>query len=314
MTPTANQFRTAWRDSASLTATAALMLVAFIPAVLGIFLDNRMVTGVPVWLKPAKFAISSAIYAATLVWLFRYIRIWPRFVCAMGRTVAGVLVLEVAIIYIQAARGTTSHFNVATLIDGILFGVMGTSIVVLWLASVGVLVALLKQSFPNAAWGWSLRLGLLISLLGSGAGGLMLHPTPEQKRELRAGRTSPSGGHTVGAPDGGAGLPGVGWSTQHGDLRTPHFFGMHAFQIVPALGWLLTRRRRSKQVGIVFATAASYLALLAILVWQALRGQPLIHPDAATLLALGIWFASTALAFLLLRDTGTVDRGVATAR
>ena len=93
MTSIANQFRTAWRDSAWLTATAGLMLVAFIPTGLGIFLDNRMVTGVPVWLKPAKFAISSAIYAATLVWMFRYIRIWPRFVDAMGRTVAGVLVL-----------------------------------------------------------------------------------------------------------------------------------------------------------------------------------------------------------------------------
>jgi len=292
-----------------LTATAGLMLVALIPTVLGIFLDNRMV-----WLKPAKFAISSAIYAATLVWMFRYIRVWPRFVNAMGRTVAGVLVLEVVIIYVQAARGTTSHFNVATVIDGILFGVMGTSIVVLWLASVGVLVALLKQSFPNAAWGWSLRLGLFISLLGSDAGGLMLRPTPEQESELRAGRISPVGGHTGGAPDGGNGLPGVGWSTQHGDLRIPHFFGMHAFQIVPALGWLLTRRRRSKQVEIVFATAASYLTLPAILMWQALRGQPLIHPGGATLLALGVWFASTALAFLFLRDTETDDRVVATPR
>src|SRR5260370_9776452 len=159
MPPIATHFRTAWRDSASLTATAGLMLVALIPTVLGIFLDNRMVTGVPVWLKPAKFAISSAIYAATLVWMFRYIRVWPRFVNAMGRTVAGVLVLEVVIIYVQAARGTTSHCNVAPVIDGLLFGLMGTSIVVLWLASVGVLAALLKQSFPNAAWGCPLRLG-----------------------------------------------------------------------------------------------------------------------------------------------------------
>ena len=142
----------------------------------------------------------------------------------------------------------------------------------------------------------------------------MLRPTPEQESELRAGRISPVGRHTVGAPDGGTGLPGVGWSTQHGDLRIPHFFGMHAFQIVPALGWLLTRRRRSKQVEIVFATAASYLTLLAILMWQALRGQPLIHPDGTTLLTLGVWFASTALAFLFLPDTEPDDRVVATPR
>ena len=134
MTNTTNQFRTAWKDSPWLTATAGLMLVALIPTVLGIFLDNRMVTGVPVWLKPAKFAISSAIYAATLVWVFRYIPIWPQFVEAMERAVAGVLVLEVVIINIQAARETTSHFNVVTRIDGTLFGVMGIFIAVLWLA------------------------------------------------------------------------------------------------------------------------------------------------------------------------------------
>jgi hypothetical protein len=243
------------------------MLVAFLPAALGIFLDSRLITGVPAWLKPAKFAISSAIYAGTLAWLFRYIPVWPRFVRAMGNIVAGVLLLEVAIIYLQAAHGTTSHFNAGTPLDAILFAIMGVSIAILWLASAGILVALFRTKFPNAAWGWALRLGLLISLLGSGAGGLMVRPNAY----------SPAGAHTVGAPDGGPGLPGVGWSTQHGDLRVPHFFGLHAVQILPLLAWLLTRQRHRGQTEIVFATAAGYFAVTAVLLWQALRGQPLIH-------------------------------------
>ena len=114
----AREVRKAWSDSAPLTAACLMMLVVFAASAAGIFLDHRIITGVPAWLKPAKFAISTAIYCGTLAWLFRYISVWPRFVAAMGWLVSVVLVLEVAIIDVQAARGTTSHFNVGTPLKG----------------------------------------------------------------------------------------------------------------------------------------------------------------------------------------------------
>src|ERR1700681_3072500 len=95
-----------WTDNPPLTATLVLMLAAFVASVAGILFDLRIVTGVPAWLKPAKFAISTAIYAGTIAWLFRYIRVWTRFTRAMAWIIAVALVLEVAIIDIQAARGT----------------------------------------------------------------------------------------------------------------------------------------------------------------------------------------------------------------
>ena len=71
-----------WLQSAPLTATAVLMLIVFLACVVGIFVDPRLITGMPAWLKPAKFAISTAIYSATMAWLFQYIQVWPRFIRA----------------------------------------------------------------------------------------------------------------------------------------------------------------------------------------------------------------------------------------
>ncbi len=161
------EIRQAWTDSAPLTATSSVMLLAFAASCAGIFLDQRIVTGVSAWLKPAKFAISTAIFSATVAWLFRYIKVWPRFVGATGWVLATVLVLEVGIIDVQAARGVSSHFNLATPLDAALFGVMGVAIAILWLASVGVLAALFRQKFANPAWGWWVRMGMLITVIGS---------------------------------------------------------------------------------------------------------------------------------------------------
>ncbi|WP_237720341.1 MULTISPECIES: hypothetical protein [Rhodococcus] len=48
--------------------------------------------------------------------------------------------------------------------------------------------------------------------------------------------------------------------------------------------------------------ALAYAGLLAVLTWQAFRGQPLIHPDALTLAALGGLLAATALAVRSVRS------------
>jgi hypothetical protein len=98
------------------------------------------------------------------------------------------------------------------------------------------------------------------------------------------------GAHTVGAPDGGPGLPLTGWSTMAGDLRVPHFVGMHALQVLPlfalalaALAPRLARLRDERaRLRLVLTAAVSHAGLVAVLLWQALRGQSLMHPDAPT--------------------------------
>jgi hypothetical protein len=288
-------FRKLWNESPALMLTCYLMLAALVCSVAGLYLDPRIITGAPAWLKPAKFAISTAIFAASIAWLFQYMKAPAKLKRRLGGILAFALTLEVAIIDMQAARGITSHFNSGTTLDSILFSIMGTGIAVLWICMIWIAVLLFRQSFADAAWGWALRLGMAITVIGAGAGGIMLPPNHQQMVQMQHHeRPASIGGHTVGAPDGGKGLPGVEWSAQHGDLRIPHFFGLHALQIIPFCAWLLIRRRSAHATKNVFILAASYLGLIAVLTWQALRGQSIAEPDAVTLSAFAIWFAATA--------------------
>jgi len=87
-------------------------------------------------------------------------------------------------------------------------------------------------------------------------------------------------------------MPLINWSTQHGDLRAAHFFGIHALQILPLVAWFAGRLRwlpQKRRAQLVIASGLSYGALLLLLVAQALRGQPLSALDGPALLALGLW-------------------------
>ena len=289
-----------WRADRLLTATGLFLLAALAAFSLGVVLDSRVVTGAPVWLKPAKFAASTAIYSFTLAWVFRFLGDWPRTRRVVGRLTAAIFVIEVGIIALQAARGTASHFNTATLLDSVLFSVMGAGIVTQTIASGFVAVALWRQRFADRAVGWALRLGMTLTIVGALTGGLMTRPTSDQIAAARVTQQMPvSGAHTVGVPDGGPGLPGVGWSTRHGDLRVAHFVGLHALQLLAAVLLLLpvawSARRR---VRTILMASASHAALFAILLWQALRGEPLVTPGAPTLLVLAAWAATTVAGLL----------------
>ena len=295
---------TLWRTSRPLAATALLMIGALAAAAIGLVIDPRTITAAPAWLKPAKFAASFAIYTATFAWVFSLLPGWPRTRRVVGWTTAVVLVLELAIIGGQAYRGTTSHFNVATPLDTVLFAIMGLAIAGQTLTSVAVALALWRQRFTDAALGWALRVGMTLTILGASTGGFMTQPTAAQLDAARAGeRMAVAGAHTVGGADGGPGLPGTGWSTQHGDLRVPHFIGLHALQVLPIVALVLARRRvhDAVRLRLTLSAAVSYAALFAILLVQALRGESLIAPGALTATLLVAWAVGTAAAAAAVR-------------
>jgi hypothetical protein len=287
-----------WHASPPLTAVGTLMLLAAVASLIGIFVDPRIITGAPAWLKPFKFAVSTAIYSLTLAWVFGWLSDSPRVRRVVGWTTAIVFVLEVSIIDVQAWRGTTSHFNVSTPLNATLFFVMGGAILLQTFVSVAVLVTLWRQRFIDKPLGWALRLGMTLTIAGALTGPLMTRPTSAQLAEAhRSGRITIAGAHTVGGPYGGPGAPLTGWSTRHGDLRIPHFIGLHGLQVLALIGLGLRYWRRSEAVRlkVMFAAAASYASLFLLLLWEVMRGQSVVAPDPTALAPIAIWAGATVL-------------------
>jgi len=299
--------RRALAANPALTILAATMLITFVATLLGIFVDHRVITGAPAWLKPAKFAISVSIYCFTFVWMLGFVENRPRLVRLVANVTAGSLIVEMAVIVTQAARGTTSHFNQTTTLNTALWFTMGAFIVLVWMMNLLLAIMLLLQRMRDRALAWSLRLGLLISAIGMATAFFMVTPTPEQAPRI-VGRYGPRivGAHSVGVRDGGPGLPVLGWSTVGGDLRVAHFVGLHALQVLPFLGWLLTRQKglvallnTSDRLVLVWSAGLAYLGLVLLLTWQALRGQSVVHPDTKTLAAASSMAAAFAISVLI---------------
>jgi hypothetical protein len=295
-----------------LLVLSGLMVATLLVALAGLALDPRMITNAPAWMKPAKFAISILIYAATLWILLPAIADRPVFVRIVSWTVLLGLGLEMALIALQAARGTSSHFNNATAFDAMVFRVMGATIMVIWFLTMVVAALFFRRHLAHPALTWGVRLGFLGTIIGMGVAILMTLPTPEQQQAAAAGLPElVQGAHSVGVADGGPGLPIVGWSTTGGDLRIAHFFGLHALQIVPLVALLLMRFSPSwlparAQAQLTSIAGVAWIALTLLLAWQALRGQPVTAPDGLTVgVLVGIAGAALLLAAVVTRQAAS---------
>ena len=280
-------------SSRPLAFVGATMLLVLAVSLAGLLLDPRVITGAPAWLKPMKFAISISIYCFTLLWMLTFVRGRPRLVGLISWVTAVALLVEMVLIVGAVAFGTTSHYNVSTPLHNAVWYTMAITIMLVWTMNLFAAVLLLIQRMPDPSLAWALRLGLVVSLVGMGVGFLMVSETPAQERAAdKAGIEAPiQGAHAVGVEDGGPGLPVTGWSTTGGDLRVPHFVGLHGLQTLPLFGYLLALfapawLRTSYRVALVWTAGLSYLCLIGLLTWQALGGQPVISPDARMLVAL----------------------------
>ncbi|MFK4226265.1 hypothetical protein [Streptomyces sp. NPDC019890] len=295
------------------------MAVLTVVSVVGMVADDRVLVGSPIWFKPLKFSFSLGLYALTLAWMLSLATRGRRAGWWAGTIVALTGAIEMVIITGQVIRGRRSHFNFETDLDGTLFTIMGATIIVLWISSLVIAILLFRSRLADRASAWAMRLGAAIALVGAGLGNLMTQPTPEQQAAGGRGVSTIVGAHSVGVPDGGPSMPLTGWSTTGGDLRIPHFVGMHALQVLPlfllaliALAPRVARLRNERvRLRLVLVAAGTYAAVLALVTWQALRGQPLIHPDGATLTAAAVILVAAAIgSYTALRTTHVSPKAV----
>ncbi len=219
-------------------------------------ITDTQILGVSAWLKPFKFFLSNTIFVWTMAWLSHYLE-KPRTVKAYSWMVALVMGVELSYIVSQSAFGETSHFNMSTAYNQIMWAVMGSSIALLtvWTAYIGILFFIKKFPKLPQRYVWGIRLGILLFVVFAFEGFLM------------GGAMT----HTVGGVDGGEGLPVTNWSTKHGDLRIAHFFGMHALQIVPLVSYFFTKKTWQT---VLFALI--YLGAVTATLLQAMAGKPLL--------------------------------------
>jgi hypothetical protein len=293
----------AWSISPLLAIATVGMALGAVLTTLGLFLDARHLMGEPVWLKPTKFFLSLAAYNASLLYFFSFLSERRRLVRVTSTLLAAAGAIEMVAITLQAARGVRSHFNVGTPLDAAIFGLMGITITVLWGTMIVLAVVLLRSRLAERPLAAALRIGFLAAVIGVGLGYFMTNPRPTQLEALRTGQgVLESGAHTFGAPDGGPGLPLVGWSSVAGDMRPAHFLGLHAMQLLPLFATLLARRRHlseTRRLALVRASGVAYVGVMGVLAVQALRGVSIVHWDAVGLTALAlVALASLATASL----------------
>jgi hypothetical protein len=249
-----------WRNPL-LTLVGWLHVVLLIGTLAGFLTDDRVVMGVNTWVEPMKFMLSIAIFLWTIAWFSKYVRKPRWLLTTVSIVLSATMIVESACILLQAARGITSHYNVATDFDAAIFQTIGIMIGIDMLVVVAILFMFSKPCVHlHPSYLWAIRAGIVIFLAGGLIGGAILGNWP----------------HTFGAPDGGPGFPLLNWSTAGGDLRIAHGLALHAVQILPLFGYGLSRwsavpRLATKLVLLALAVLA-YSAAVVVLYLQAVTG------------------------------------------
>jgi hypothetical protein len=247
--------REAWNRQPTLTLLALLMLLAMLPAGLALMIDERLIRGVNVWVKPLKFMAALALFSFSTAWFIGLLPEAKRRTRVIGFIVVSIVgagVFEVGYISLQAALGQASHYNFKDTLHIVLYQAMGAGALLLC-ATQGLLALQISRhgrTDIDPAWRMAVVRGLWLTMaLGAGAGAVL------------GGMQAPAG----------TGLPVTGWHAS-ADLRPAHFLGMHAQQFLPLLGLAMAGWPAGRARHLLNAGTAAYVLLWLVLMALGLNG------------------------------------------
>ena len=241
----------------------AVHLLVFLLLLLCFPLHEGIVLGINALWKPIKFALSIWIYSWTMALILPHFED-KRKVKQYAYAAVVAMCFEQFAITFQAFRGELSHFNRTDAFGMVLFTLMGVFIltITLWTAYMTYIFFKQKNYNLSPVVVLGIKIGLVYFTVFS----------------LFGGYISSLQGHTIGAADGGEGLPLLNWSIHFGDLRVAHFFGIHSLQIIP-LSAILFDKYLDKNLSQKATGLFSILYLLFILfsLVQGLMGLPFVR-------------------------------------
>ncbi len=241
------------------TTFSLILLCFFVPVMMLTFTDPRLINGVNVWDKPAKFLLALGVHGITLAF---GISLLPTVLLQQAKGVRRASYVfifsataEMLWISYNASFGQASHFNNSDAFRAIMYALMGVGAVSLTVVTIYI--------------GWKiLQSGISIMAYATGTGFILSGILTT----IVAGYMSSTTGHSVGGDVSDAsGLAFFYWSTTGGDLRVPHFAALHIAQALPFAAWLLPNR------GFVNVALLVLVLLVAALFAQALMGMPFIR-------------------------------------
>lgn len=276
------------RDNRQLAFMLLSGLTCMVLSALCLCFDHRLVSGEWAWIKPCKFGLSIATYAASLLWLSEYVGIYKSTFDKFARFAFWGAFVELASLVLQAS-GLFAFSNASAHGESVmaqwpaLFLMIAVKVAIMPVALMMpiTLIVLCKQRNLPQVIGASLRWAVFIATLGMIPGLIMVMPGEHHLAVMPHGHSAL---HTVGAHVGIS--PWLGWSTCGGDLRPAHFFGLHALQFMPLVAMAVRRYllgwSGAMQALIINNIGVTYTAFLMLLTVQALNGESVFYPGVNT--------------------------------